>query len=440
MINSSTQKGFSILETLLTTAVVVGVLLVVFNLFEDYAEKTLVRSTAKYLDDISLAVEEIVNDETYFNILYTLADAETNDVLELSINNLINGFGVVPNNIPASTILNSNVRQETPLKTGVEIMVRVADNPAITTDANALEIIIITDERVLVSRARSVASELGAYGGHYIDAADNIRNSFRSWEVDPAVLNDSTWAGLAATNPPSQANGAYIVHYKHKSYEDIAGDYLYRDLVVGSPELNQMNTDLNLGENNIVGVDNLEIDNDLTLGANAIVNGSVNISNATFTESNFTAENQMTTGNALIRGNGSGVRGNFSVENSLSITNFSANGSVSANNATFSNGISTTGEVRSNGRLEFEQGFQANSVSVGNLRGRSGTTFDVNVGGDLKAADLTTNRLAVGGSGNIGAIDTQVSGNLGVTGDINVPSVGFGTLNVTTFGACDRGC
>jgi Tfp pilus assembly protein PilE len=123
MKNIKHSQGFSILETLLTTVVVIGILLAIFNFFEDYAEKVLAKSTAKYFNSVSDAVEEMINNKNYFNIIYAMADAETNDILELNLNDLINGFGLVPNDIAPSTVLNANLRQQTPLKTGVNIMV-----------------------------------------------------------------------------------------------------------------------------------------------------------------------------------------------------------------------------------------------------------------------------------------------------------------------------
>lgn len=431
-------QGFSILETLLTTVVVMGILLAIFNLFEDYAEKMLARSTAKYFNNISDAVEEMISNQDYFNIIYAMADAETNDILELDINDLINGFGLAPNDIPASTTLNRNIRQQTPLKTGVNIMVRVADNTAIATDADALEIIIASDIPVLDSRARRTAHKMGAYGGYFRDETDNIKHAFASWRLDPTLFNDSTWGDAINGTPPSQDVGTYIVHYKYKSFEDITGDYLYRDRVIGSPELNRMHTDMNLGGNNILGVDNLDITNDLNLDAKAIVKGSMNVGNATFTQSNFVANNKMTTGNALIRGNGTGVRGNLSVEGDLSTTSMSAKGTINADNAIFNNGLTTAGDLRSNGNVQFSNGFQAGTVNATGLTGDH--LFNITIGNSLKASDLELRRLNVGVDGNIGTIDTQVSGDMGVTGDVNVPNIGFGDLTVGTFGECDQGC
>jgi hypothetical protein len=431
------SSGFSILETLLTTIVVMGILLAVFNLFEDYAEKTLARSTAKYLDNVSLAVEEMISNKDYFNIIYDLADAETNDILELTLNDLINGFGLSPNDVPASTVLNAAFRQETPLKTGVNVMIRVADNTAITTDSKALEIIVATDARVIDSRARAIAHVLGAHGGHFREGG-SIQNSFSSWRLAPALFDDSTWGDTITASPPSQDDGTYIVHYTHKSFEDITGDYLYRDRVAGSPELNRMHTDINLGGNNILGADNVNASGNLNLGAKAIVKGSMNVGNVTLTQSNFTVNNQMTTQNALIRGNGTGVRGNFSVEGGVSTTSMTAKGVMSADSATFENGLSTTGDLRSNGLVQFSNGFEADDVNATGLTGSH--LFNVTVGESVRASDLTLRRLNVGGGGNIGTIDTQVSGDMGVTGSVTAPNMGFGNLTVTTFGDCDQGC
>ncbi len=430
------SQGFSILETLLTTVVVMGILVAIFNLFEDYAEKTLARSTAKYLTSVSLAVEEMISHKDYFNIIYDLADAETNDILELTLDDLINGFGLSPNDVPASTVLNATFRQQTPLKTGINIMVRVADNTAITTDSKALEIIVAMDERVMDSRARSIAHILGAHGGHF-RAGGSIQNAFSSWRLAPALFDDSAWGDTITADPPSQDDGTYIVHYTHKSFEDITGDYLYRDRVAGSPELNRMYTDINLGGNNILGADNLNASGNLNLGAKAIVKGAMNVGNVTLTQSNFTARNQMTTQDALIRGNGTGGRGNFSVEGTLSATSMAAKGIINADSATFENGLNTTGDLRSNGLVQFSNGFQADTINATGLTGDH--LFDVTVGDSVRASDLTLRRLNVG-LGDIGTIDTQVSGNMGITGTVEAPNMGFGNLTVTTFGECDRGC
>ena len=89
MITQKQNRGFSLLEMLLTTMVFTGLLVAVFNLLEEYAEKQLAQSTSDYMENIALAVEDILVNPLYFQEIYDLADARANDVLELSLNDLI---------------------------------------------------------------------------------------------------------------------------------------------------------------------------------------------------------------------------------------------------------------------------------------------------------------------------------------------------------------
>ena len=69
------RKGFSLVEMLLTIMVVTGLLIAVFELLEDYVEKELAVATADYMENIALAVQDIVEDPAYFQEAYALADA-----------------------------------------------------------------------------------------------------------------------------------------------------------------------------------------------------------------------------------------------------------------------------------------------------------------------------------------------------------------------------
>lgn len=438
------RKGFSLLEMLLTVMVVMGLMTAVFSLLEDYAEKELAQSTSDYMENIALSVQDIVDSPQHFQALYDLANASPGGVLQISLADITAGFGPLIGGfptIPASTRLNAAIRNRTPIGSAISIMVRVADDAASTTEA--LEVIVATDERIVDERVRRAATASGAYGGTFSAIGAPITSIFGGWEVDIADLALTAWGATAndPLAPPSQDNGTYLVHYRHTSFDDISGDYMYRVAVPGRPELNRMHTHLNMGAHNIMGTDDITVARDLTLEGRAMINGEMRVGGTTtIQQGNVTAGQRFEANNMIISGEGSGTTGNFTVDDSLTIGTLNVQESLNARAATLNGGLSaadiTTQDLTLGGNLN------VTSVNTTTLQGAGATAL--NIAGQLNASVYETNNLAI--TGSIGTLDTIITGNLNNNvGSVSAPNLNLGTVNFNgaaggSFGICDKGC
>lgn len=432
---NNTVKGFSLVEMLLTVMVVMGLLVAVFNLLEDYAETELARSTTKYMENIALAVQDIIDDPVYFQEVYAQANARPSDVLELTMADLVDGFGA----IPGSTRLNENIRNQTPIGSEVTIMLRIADNPASDNDVQALEIIVATMDLILDERVRRAATEAGAYGGMLRDGSNQVTSAFASWSVNVNDLAGTAWAGRVAANPPTTEDGAYLVHYRHASFEDAAGDYMFRISIPGRPELNRMYTDLNMGTHNIMGTDNLNLSGNLTLDGGAMINRSVVTGgNTTVNKGDVIAGGRFQANSMQIKGTGSGVTGTLGVDDSINISRVNLNGVLNAETAELRGGVTSSSTLTTTA-LALRGGVtRAGQINATNLHG-SGAKPDVIISGQLNSSRFNTQTLNVQ-NGNVGVLDAKIGGNATIGSRLNAPNIGFGNASVGTFGTCDEGC
>jgi type II secretory pathway pseudopilin PulG len=431
----NSNKGFSLVEMLLTVMVVTGLLFAIFNLLEDYAEKELAQSTAEYMDNIALAVQDVIDDPLHFQTVYALADARANDVLEVTLNQVINGYDT----IPASTRLNENVRDRNPLGAQIAILMRIADNPASTTDVQAMEIIVATTDRINDERLRLAATASGPYGGSVRVDGDPIESAFATWSLNPADFTGTNWANEMTANPASIDDGGYLVHYRYTSFEDSAGDYMFRVSIPGRPELNRMYGTLNMGGHNIMGADNVTTANDLILDGRALVNGQMRVGgNTSIQQGDVVAGNRFSTNNMAVRGLGGGVTGNLNVDDSITVQNLNLIGNLNAETANFRQGLNSTGNIATQ-QIEYQNGTtQTGRLNVTSLQG-NGAGMNVDITGQLNASNFSTQNMTVQ-SGNVGTIDTVISNNLRVEGDVESTGMILNNLNVQTFGACDNGC
>jgi type II secretory pathway pseudopilin PulG len=428
------NKGFSLVEMLLTVMLVTGLLVAIFNVLEEYAEKELATSTAKYMDSIALAVQDILNNPLHFQDVYALADASPANTLELSIQDVAAGFDT----IPASTRLNGNIRNRTPIGSPITILIRLADDPTDTTDIEALEIIVATTERLLDERVRRVATIAGPYGGFMREEGEFIRSAFASWSIDPLLLAGTSWGDSVVANPPSLEDGIYLVNYRHASFDDIAGDYMFRVRIPGRPEFNRMYTDLNMGTHNILGTDNFNLNNNLSLDGRALINGQMRVTGDTnLQQGDIIAGERFITNNMVVQGLGGGTTGQLIVDDSLNIGTVNLSGQLNAATANFRSDFASGGQISSDNTILQSGISSAGTVNATSLAGAS--NLSVNVAGSLNASNMQAADLSVQ-SGRTGVIDMVATGNMSSVNGVSGANMGFQQTNVTTFGTCNEGC
>lgn len=442
------SKGFSLIEMLLTVVVFSGILMFTFHVLQSYAERTLARSMATYMEQIHIAVEEILDDPNNFTTIYSAVNARPNRLAEIALSDLLSGTGIIP---VSANNLNANFSNTTPWKTGFHIILRASDDPFIVDDIPALDLILITDD-IASSRLVNMAAISSEGNGGFFRGTDThissggtpfVESAFASWSFPISNLDGSTWATnyTAAAVMPSLENGTYYVLFDHYNFNDIAGDYLYRTEVADGPDLNIMHTPLDMGRHNILGVDDLDSQT-LTVEKNAVVNGQMRIDgNAVISAGNFTAGNTFTTGNATIRGEGTGVRGNFINQGVIHSDRSYFGDSVTATNVVFANGLNVTSDITAetinniNGTASFDDIYATQLVSTGALpflQTYSFNTSKIETG----HLDMDSSRQTV----ELGVVDFVVNGHLDNNGIISSDNLFLGTLSADVFGECDRGC
>jgi len=442
---NKTQRcsGFSLLEMLLTVFIVAGLFIAILNVLQSYGERMLAKSTAEYIQTVSKSVDNILAIPAYYQALYRDADASPNNIIEIPFNNLINGFTTtsVPNiAIPSSDILSAQYSNFTPLKTTISVILRVADN----VNGQAMEMMIVTNDRIENAKIERAADFLDGYGG-VLDNTSSANSSFAAWSIPFASFAGTVWSATVLSNPPSNANGIYLVYYKHRPFDDIAGDYLYRQAVLGKPELNRMYSALNMGNNNILGVDDLNTQGDLDVSAKVIINGNMRVGgNAILENSDLTAGELFSARNATIRGTGGGTTGNLNVQGNSNIDRLRSSARLEAQQASFEAGFDTSSDLRVDTAKVTNNITSQQNINVTNLSstaGAGGNGLNIISGGQFNADSVTvTGGFNVNGSNDVGTLNAIARQNATFNGGVRADTISIGTLNTATFGRCDNGC
>ncbi|MCZ7830996.1 shufflon system plasmid conjugative transfer pilus tip adhesin PilV [Pseudomonas aeruginosa] len=154
---------------------------------------------------------------------------------------------------------------------------------AIEPTPNKLQTLVVTTggETISETSIRRIAKQVGARGG-YVSNVDTARveGSFGGWGVPLASYGVSPGAGHLATA---------------LFFDDgaLTNDYLYRNSVAGHPEVNRMNTSIDMGGNNLnntgtVNATTANITGNAAVAGNATVGGTIKGQTADITGETYT--------------------------------------------------------------------------------------------------------------------------------------------------------
>ncbi len=115
-----------------------------------------------------------------------------------------------------------------------------------------LQALVLSQGGVAIQAAEvpRIGAEEGGSGGSVQGAV--AQGSFGSWQVS-----------LTGYTNPGAGHVASLIDY---SNGQLQSDYLYRTAVPSEPQLNTMQTNLDMGANNISNAQNVSVNNDVTLG------------------------------------------------------------------------------------------------------------------------------------------------------------------------------
>ena len=296
------QKGFTLLELILSVAVM-GVLgLGLISVIDEIAQREVARATAKYMQRASDAAVVLLNDPTFFDHFYqdvveeggrktyTLAhmighDAPSPNSDDLDYIDLNSGLSILVD-IPESKILSRNFRSANPYRAPIEYIMHVPAGSGVGTNPRSLEVFVVTTRRVADERVRRAATAAGPSGGFFSAIGEpdptspsRLRSAFGVWEVPVANLAGTTWHGdVTGSDAPDQETGAYLLHYAYVNEDIASGDYLYRIPVANRPDLNRMRAPLVMNANSVLGADNALVTGTVDVTTQAVARGTVRTS------------------------------------------------------------------------------------------------------------------------------------------------------------------
>jgi hypothetical protein len=229
------------------------------------------------------------------------------------------------------------------------------------------------------------------------------------------VLQESTALSIAPRIQGGVTGSLVTMSIMAPGTEDVFAGMLHRNFTAGYPELNQMNTTLDMNGNNIINIGNAsgdsfnfvngDVSEDLTVQRDAFFNRNIQVDG---TASIFDLDAETATVDAL------------GVSNSLLV-----DGTATFNGQTILNGAVTLSDSVTGGDATFKD-LIVDSITAANLSQFNG---GINILGDTTFKDGFGDNLTL--NGDLSANDGLFSGDLTVTGTSNLNDVNAATLTTT---------
>lgn len=465
------EGGFTLLEMLLTVSVLAATLLLITRLFEDSARNSLYDKNAVYFDTVMNEAVNMVNTMSEFDRIYALLQRPTTlTVMEVPITNDpvnagVNPYGItlqdgsiVEGILPSPVLTNTAFSEISPVGTRLSVIFHVMDAIGDPNDERIIGVYVVGVDPIAERQVRPIVTAMGAGGGFISEIEERpgvclpiscnrtIRNAQYMWrnELDfpgtrfqNQVLNITTGAAFGVRG--------YIVNFRFINESEIAGDYLYRLPQLSNPDLNTMNTGIEMSGNNLVGVDNIVLEEDLDVQENTTIFAKGSI----FTEGRLSMEGgdvfvsgdaEMSTLNVGPAYNDGGLniptRNQISVEDTIFTTNMEIQNNLVADRGDISNSLlapsiltntATVGTVNAN-----------NSVGVFSTTSQ---TTNMNVAGVARtgASVSNTNPLNVI-AGDTGTFEVLSQGDATLNQGVDANFVRFNNVDIGILEQCLAGC
>lgn len=497
IILSGKQAGFTLFELMLSVALFGMIMMGIFQVMNDSMEKELARNTAKYMENITDAVEgTLKSDLNIFTAIYNhlasnplCAGGDPICAQEYTVANFANGFNVPISAfpVPPSSKLGNNVRAVNPLHSNITIVMAIADDPNNPNDIEAINILVAATQRAPIQKVLKSSSQAGPNGGVFDDmypafnaatgsgsvaigdALPNIvESAYGAWNIDIMDFRGTAWFNAVVAAPPSPDDGTYLVHRGYVNFQDTSGDYLYR-VQQPEPELHIMLSNLNLGGNNIIGADNINVQDEMTVSNQIIVEGDARLMNNLDVEGSLYVDGPLVMNNVTFDHEDPALRVNITAADfldsggnpntnrfttlgdvSIGTLSMNAGGDLSADRALLrsvvAQDIDATNPTLSVNALG---NVTAGSVNATQFFADNGTT-NVTVNDQLNATQLNFNSQNLTIDGNAGFLQMDTNANINVDGNFNVPVFSGNNVRINgsladpagsgRFGRCNDGC
>lgn len=401
------QKGFSLLEMLLSVGVIGFIALGFVQMTKDFIDEKQSISAAEHINVIHEAAYDFIMDTSTNNFAGIHGALANNTGQEILFADLI-----------AGNYLDAGFNQRNSFGRDVRVIAYRVNGGG----TDVLQILTTTSGAPInQAQALQIAQNLGGKGGLWLEIAGDptgrynnnaVVGTYGMWTVPENAL--ATTLGSAITAPDTQGQTAHVTAYSFVNFENELGDYLYRTNVPGSTLSNRMAVNIDMSNNNLRGVDDLVIAGTLTVDDVADFRGSARVGGALSVIGDITTNGDVESQNGLVT-TGAATPINIDDDFTSDVIRFTGTGGIQRINSSDSqfNTLST---------IELS----ASDIGV--------DAVDVNNVGSFLAVDVDVDDISITGANarfEVGQVNG--GGTLDVTGDIDTQSVG-GAAQFTSNG------
>uniref|UniRef100_UPI000846C44F shufflon system plasmid conjugative transfer pilus tip adhesin PilV n=1 Tax=Burkholderia cenocepacia TaxID=95486 RepID=UPI000846C44F len=235
--------------------------------------------------------------------------------------------------------------------------------------AGMLDTIIVTSGGQTISEGnmRKIAQLIGGAGGYVSSTNPNVANGMYG-----------AWGPKTIPTTPGTPGAGHMVYSLMFQNGSLVSDYLYRKSVPGHPELNQMNTAIDMGGNNVNNAatvnaqkvvapagNNVQVGNSYYYGDGA--NSAIRQSGALY------VQNQAGTGSAPINSGTANISGDVNASGNANI-----GGNVTAGGSVQGSYLRSTGNAQVDGSLQVNGNSSSNGYVVSNQNVTAGSACSPN--------------------------------------------------------------
>ncbi len=363
------RHGLSLFGSLLAMAVLGSLVLAVIVWLEDRSLEDRERTAGAQLETLAHAVSAYVNSE--FTTLSPVGAGGT--TISLS-------------DLETARVLPDGFAQTSALGRGFQVMALPDPDDAEAIHVVSAEVVGAGD--TLVPSGALLADRFGGVRMGVVTAAAPTRLQGPTLDVDVSAFQ----AGFAG----ALAQGALGV-FERFDHQSVFGDELYRVAIPDFAEGNKMETDLDLGGNEIVDAgrveaESLEVVENFELGGELIVTGALTVGQAVDVTGELTVGGRMEADSGEFTGR---VKANLLESNtSVNAQTVTASGRVSAHRVGVTTEVSVAGTATF-GNLQSGT-VDAQGVTATNLTAERVSALSLQTSGNITASAAGISRLTVG--------------------------------------------
>ncbi len=457
--NTAKQAGISLLEVLLSISITAMIVMGAVQMSEEWAKRVRHKEEAGYLFTVNNAAKSYVS-SNFAAIMQdgfdeSLGDVNNDNVIDNGDLSNIGKAIMIPMDDGAGDFhlkdgisgLPVTFPSTTPLGRDVQIYVR---NLGFIGSQRMLEVFTVTTLAALNGRrplsrldAREIAQAIGPEGGLYEHdltcRRSTLQSVYGSWSLgnndlaNPGSMMPGTPSYCPAVNV-AEGFDAYVALQNRVAFDGgTVGDFLFRVSIPGAPELNRMNTNIDMAGNPILNVSSLSVDN-IQVNGNATINSS-ETGTALFVDQKF-----------QVAGNGSFVRGRQEtsptgtprVVSGGNVQVKGVRGSMKATSLNAANSSLNAKDMKVDGGLAIGRNLGVRDNLTASVRMTTGqiasasTIFDAGTKIDINQLQVASNTSAAKlEAGTLSAAVLQTSGTMTIDNNLDVVgSLSFNSANL----------